>query len=182
MRHRWVKILGENMNRIFNKATKELWIGAGIGVVGIAYLAGTFFIKKSDVVSVGAEFMPRIYGILMLVVAVCQLISGYGAYQRLKDEPVKEVSEEDMEKKKVSVRSTLLVFALMIVCVGIMKIVGFIISGMIMMLGMCILLTPHYQKRNYVAYVVFSAVISFLSYFLFKNVLYVSLPRGFLPF
>ena len=38
------------MNRIFNKATKELWIGAGIGVVGIAYLAGTFFIKKSDVV------------------------------------------------------------------------------------------------------------------------------------
>ena len=105
-----------------------------------------------------------------------------GAYQRLKDEPVKEVSEEDLAKKKVSVRSTLLVFALMIVCVGIMKIVGFIISGMIMMLGMCILLTPHYQKRNYVAYVVFSAVISFLSYFLFKNVLYVSLPRGFLPF
>lgn len=170
------------MNKIFNKATKELWIGAGIGLVGAGYLIGTLFIKKSDVVSVGAEFMPRIYGILMLIVAVCQCYSGYRTYRRLKDVPAEPVTGEAAAKKKVSVHSTLLVFLLMIVCIGLMNTVGFIISGIGMMFGMCILLTPYYQKRNYIAYLIFSVAISFISYFLFKNVLYVSLPSGILPF
>ena len=170
------------MNKIFNKATKELWIGAGIGLLGAGYLAGTLLIKKSDVVSVGAEFMPRIYGVLMLVVAVCQIFSGYRAWRRLRHVPGEPVSEEKAAKKKVSIRSTLRVFVLMVVCVGIMNLVGFILSGIVMMFGMCVLLTPYYQKRNYVAYAIFSVVISFVSYFLFKNVLYVSLPGGILSF
>lgn len=170
------------MNKIFNKATKELWIGVGIGLLGVAYLAGTLLIKKSNVVSVGAEFMPRIYGILMLIVAVCQLVSGYRTYKKCRDVPDEPVSEEYAVKKKASSYSTILVFILMIVCIGVMNTIGFILSGSVMMFGMCVLLTPHYQKRNYIAYVLFSVAISFISYFLFKNILYISLPSGILPF
>lgn len=171
------------MNKVFNKLTKEIWVGIGVGIFAIVYLVATLYIKKGAVVSIGADFMPRVYGFLMLLVSMFQVIGGVMHYRAAvaANEPT-EATAEEKEKSRKSLLPVLLVFVIMIVCIALMNKLGFVISGAIMTFGMCCLLTPYYEKRHYLIFAVFSVVLAIGAYLLFKNVLYVSLPSGILPF
>lgn len=179
------------MYKVYNQKTREVWIGIIMLMVAVVYIIGCSFIKRSNIVAVGAEFMPLIYGWMFFFLSVCQIISGVRNYLVIKAqekaEEAEEASSEGSEKDNPSVKENLffkktlpilITFALIIFCVAIMKTAGFIISGSILMFGMCILLTPNYAKKRYVVFAVFSIVTSLLAFFLFKNVLYVSLPSG----
>ena len=171
------------MKKVFNKLTKEIWIGVGVGLFAVAYLIATMGIKKGAVVSVGAEFMPRVYGFILLMVSVFQIIGGVIQYRASTAAGESaEPSPEEKEKSRKSMLPVLLVFAAMIVCVALMRTLGFVISGSILTFCMCVLLTPFYEKRRYAIFAVFSVVLAVAAYLLFKNVLYVSLPSGILPF
>jgi hypothetical protein len=169
------------MQKIFNEKTRELWVGIVVFVIAAAYLFGTMLIKHSDIVSVGAEFMPKIYGGFMLVLSILQIISGYRKMKKSDTKTPEEKPEEKSAEKAGfwrSARPILITFGLIIFGVAIMRLVGFVISSAIMMFGMCVLLTPGYSKKRYVLFALFSILVPLAAYFLFKNVLYVSLPIG----
>ncbi len=171
------------MKKVFNKLTKEIWIGVGVGLFAIAYLVATLGIKKGAVVSVGAEFMPRVYGFILLMVSVFQIIGGVIQYRAgIAANESTEPTYEEKEKSRKSFLPVVLVFAAMILCVALMPKLGFVLSGSILTFCMCVLLTPFYEKRRYVVFAIFSVVLAVAAYLLFKNVLYVSLPSGILPF
>ena len=171
------------MKSVFNRLTKEIWIGVGVGLFAVVYLVASLYIKKGAVVSIGAEFMPRVYGFILLAVSVFQIIGGVIHYRAsvAANESV-EPTPEEKEKSRKSLLPVIAVFAAMIICVAMMSKLGFIISGSVLTFCMCILLTPYYEKRRYVIFAVFSVVLAFAAYWLFKTVLYVSLPSGILPF
>ena len=170
------------MKSVFNRRTKEIWIGVGVSLFAIVYLVASLYIKKSVAVSVGAEFMPRVYGFIMLLVGILQIITGISQYRTSTPKEKAEKTAEKEEKTKKTVIPVIAVFVIMIVCVALMNKLGFIISGAALTFGMCVLLTPYYEKRRYAIFVIFSIVLAFAVYYLFKNVLYVSLPSGILPF
>ena len=164
--------------KVFDRRAKEMWIGIGMGIFALIYLFAANGIERKDIISVGAEFMPFVYGTLLLIVSVIQAITGYRKFAAA----TADGKQDQGQTKKKTWPVVVAVFALMIITTLMMKPVGFVISGSILTFGMCILLTPNYIKRNYVAFAIFSIVLTVIAYYIFKNMLYVSLPSGILPF
>ena len=166
------------MKKYFNRETREIWIAIAVGMIAATYLLGTRVIQRSGVVGIGAEFMPTLYGTLLLIISVCQIISGVVQYRKSRAAHGRVSDKAAASGGKRSAKPIITVFILIAVCVAMMKYAGFVISGSIMTFGMCVLLTPYYVKKNYAAYTVFSTALAIATYFLFKRVLYVSLPVG----
>jgi|GEM_PF-871398 len=153
------------------KRYNELLTGGIIALFAILYLAGSSFIRKSKAVSIGAEFIPRIYGFVLLFLAVCLI------YQGIKAARAYEADQTEVKEQK-DTKNVLLTFALIIVYVAAMQFLGFMLSSTIFLVLMSKVLTPVNTKPNYTALVIYSVVLSVGTYYLFHNVMFISLPTG----
>ncbi len=159
--------------QILNKY-QDLITGIVIAVFAIFYLIGSTYIKPSPHVSVGAEFMPKIYGSILLLLAVCLTYQGFLKAKQFSDKH--EVRGEEEKDTKNAILSFTLIFAY----VAFMEILGFVISSMIFLFIMSILLAPANTRHNYVTTVIYSILLPLSTYVLFKDVMHLSLPIGIL--
>lgn len=152
---------------------KELVVGFVIIMVAVAYLIGSLSIRRTDIVSLGAEFMPEIYGYFLLFLGICQAGSGIMQVR-------KGARKEHTEDESKDLRNVVLTFILIIVYLLAMIPVGFILSSIAFLLGLTFLLTPVSKKKNYIVYGIFSVVIPIAAWSLFYLVMNINLPMGIL--
>lgn len=138
----------------------------------IAYLIGSLFIKRTKFVSIGAEFMPEIYGSVLLLLAFCQIYQGFIEAKQFMAMP------EENEEEKKDTKNVVLTFILIIAYVALMELLGFVVSSMIFLFLMSLLLAPVNIQHNYVAAIVFSVILPLGAYLLFRKILHLSLPIG----
>ena len=133
------------------------------------------YIRRTDFVAIGAEFMPELYGFFLLFLSIVQIILGIGAAKRYVPSEV-SVNEEVEEKKDN--RNVAFTFILIIVYVISMQYLGFTISSIIFLFFLSIILTPANKKKRYAVYVVFSIVLPIISNYLFSDIMNLALPIG----
>lgn len=161
------------MNKL--KLNKSIWTGILVAIFSIIYFSGSFGLvqNNSRYSGLGAEFMPRIYSAILMACAIIQLFSGLRELKKSKDS-----MPHEQWKISADFTRTLIAFALIFVYILMMKWLGFPISSALFLFGLCNLMTPDYAKRNLLAYAVFSVVLSGLTFYLFRYVLYIALPVG----
>lgn len=157
---------------------KEMLTGVVFAAIAIIYLSVSALIPNTGAVSIGAEFMPRIYGIILLGVSLGQVFMTIGKWKKnQQQESADEGKKESIQSDPVNV---IKVAVLIIAYVLVMNVLGFVISSVAFLFMLAILLTPAYAKKNYVKYAMFSIILPLAAYFLFKNYLNLILPAGIL--
>jgi len=139
----------------------------------IFYLLASTNIHKSTVVTLGAEFMPRIYGIVLFILSCVQIINCSRNIQ------VQNTATEARLEKNDK-RNVFLTFLLTFCYLGIMQIVGFIIASTLYFVVQASLLSSIGSKRRYGLLLLVGALLSIGSYYAFHTVFHISLPSGLL--
>lgn len=155
----------------FIKKYERLLVGVVIALFSIAYLVGSLSIRRIKSVSIGAEFIPKIYGIVLLVLAACLIYQGINEARHF------DAAKAEAGNKK-DTKNVILTFILIIVYVALMEFLGFMLSSTLFLFLMSMLLTPANTKRNYTVSAVYSVALSVATYYLFHNLMYIPLPFG----
>ena len=113
------------------------------------YLGFGMQIPVSDSSSVGAGFMPRVYGAIMLVVALILLVSSIRKVNKRTAEKNAQVAASMTVDKRDLIRIVVAFAAILLYVLLLMKI-GFIICSIPLMFLLVVLLTPQYVVDNYV--------------------------------
>jgi len=149
---------------------RDLAAGLVFTLFAIVYLWGSSFIPKSTIMRLGAEFMPRIYGTVMLLLALIQTSTSLVALKKGKVGTTDEGSTDS--------RNVLLTLLLILAYIGSMELIGFIIASILYFFFQAILLTPSYARKQYVVYLTSAVGLSLFAFYIFHSVLYLALPRG----
>lgn len=157
---------------------KNFLAGFVFAIFAVFYLIISLRVPASDVVSVGAGFIPRIYAIILLLSCIILMIQS-----------ARRVAKEDESAEKLSSVSIskdgwiriILTFALIVFYAATLKTIGFIIDSTILVFALCVLLTPGYKKPRYVTYLIFALVLSVITDILFAKGLSLLLPQGLTP-
>lgn len=160
------------MNGQIFKKYKGLITGIVIALFAIAYLIGSLFIKRTKFVSIGADFMPKIYGTVLLLLAACQVYQGFLEAKQF------VTATEKNEVKQKDTKNVLLTFILIVSYVALMELLGFVVSSMIFLFLMSLLLTPKNMKHNYIVTIIFSVILPLGAYLFFRKIMHLSLPIG----
>lgn len=156
------------------KKYKELIIGIVIIIFAIVYFIGSFSIKQNKVVSIGAEFMPRLYGLILFILALLQIYQGLIYVKKYKITEEKFKAKEDNKDTK----NVILTFLLILLYISMMEILGFILSSALFLFLMSFLLSPANVKVKYYLSMIYSIVLSICIYVLFHNFMLMPLPKG----
>ncbi|KOA18447.1 tripartite tricarboxylate transporter TctB family protein [Clostridium homopropionicum DSM 5847] len=163
------------MKADYLKKYRELLIGIIVGIFAISYLVASMYIKRTDFVAIGAEFMPELYGFFLLFLSIIQIFIGIRAAKKYA--ATEKSTNEEAEKKKNN-KNVAFTFILIIVYVISMQYLGFTISSIIFLFFLSIILTPANNKKRYAVYVVFSIVLPIISNYLFSDIMNLALPIG----
>ncbi|MCR4429942.1 MAG: tripartite tricarboxylate transporter TctB family protein [Tepidanaerobacteraceae bacterium] len=156
------------------KKYKELIIGIVIIIFAIVYFIGSFSIKQNKVVSIGAEFMPRLYGLILFILALLQIYKGLIYVKKYKITEEKFKAEEDNKDTK----NVILTFLLILLYISTMEVLGFILSSALFLFVMSFLLSPANAKVNNYLSMIYSIILSICIYVLFHNFMFMPLPKG----
>ncbi len=148
-----------------------------IAVVGaILYFMLTFTISskgilKSNYNSISPELMPRIIGVVAVIVSVLMLIQAVSNYKKA------EVSSDN--KKSESILSFLdkdkiIIIVMLIIYLLLINIIGYIISTILLSLAILNYLDRNHIKRN----IVFSVIFPIACFIIFNYLLQIWLPMG----
>lgn len=184
------------------KNNKELLIGVLFLALGAAYLISAFFIPSYDGYggqNISSSFMPKVLGIMLVVLSLMQIYGARKAAAMARTATQKPAEatqdaqeapggvtqdnvaefDDDAAMRGASTKSMLIIFAILVAYIGLMPIVGFILSTAFFLLASMLVLTPA-NRRNIVLIIVLTLVVSVGVYFLFVDGLSLVLPAGLL--
>jgi hypothetical protein len=174
------------MKGSYQSERKEVLIGVVVGATAVFYLISSGFIPQKAAVSINANVVPNIYGIILAALAALQVAV---SVKKWVDSRKKEASADDLPQqtgpgknlgKRSGIVNVALVAALIIVYCLVLRILGFILSSIGMLYGLSMLLTPDYAKKRYVVCAIFSILLPVVTYYVFNNALNLLMPRGIL--
>ncbi len=139
--------------------------------VALLYLVNAFLIETKELVSVEADFMPKIYGSLLLLSAIILMIT---SFFKIKIKPSEKSNTENDWKRIFSVIGLIFVYVLL------MQYLGFIFTSIPFLFLLSLLLTPQYVKKSYRIYAIFSIILPIIAYYIFSYYLNLTMPSGFL--
>lgn len=139
--------------------------------VAIFYLISSFSISTKNVVSVEADFMPKIYGGLLLLTSVILMLT---SYIKIKNHHQKSLKRE-MDWKRVSA-----ILLLIFIYISLIQILGFVLISIPFLFLLSIILTPDYIQKRLWIYAVFSVILPFIANFVFSHYLNLTMPSGIL--
>ena len=167
---------------------KELLVGVIFLIVGVAYFALAFTIPSYDAYGgssvVDSSFVPKVIGALMTVLSVLQLVFSLRAGKNPPPAaPSAKPTEEDgtfkVEDWDDDTKALIAIFAILIVYMALMSVLGFLISSALFLFATMMLLTPK-QKRKLPVIVILSVIVAIGVYYLFVYGLDMVLPAGIL--
>ena len=131
---------------------------------------------------IDAKFVPRLWGVLLMVLSLIVFVRGLLEYLRLKKEGKIEKKEgETLVGKIVEGREVLMTFLCLLIYILLLQPVGFIIMSALFILAECMILTPKEKRKPLIALAVGIIVAVFVD-FAFVRLLHVLLPVGILGF
>ncbi len=150
-------------------------IAGGVFLVFTAlYYQGTFLNLKFRLSKYGAEFVPRIYCLVMALVAIGLIVRGIVRIKKGEATAGPRVQREAAIKVVLSVILIALFTALL-------RPLGFVLST-VMYLALQVFITAPPEKIRPLRVVLFALVISLSLNYLFLHVFYLALPPGILTF
>jgi uncharacterized membrane protein len=157
---------------MFIKKYGDIIVSIVFGVLGIALIIGAAQLPKSKVMDIGPDFMPKVVGIIILVLSVILLVQ---TILKLKKEGTGEVAPDNSDYKRVFgslILSILYVFLL--------QKIGFIICTLVYLFCQIFVLAPDTRrtKKDLILYLVIDVLFTFIVYFLFRYGFKIVLPAG----
>ena len=142
----WSEI-GENKMKRYLK-DRNVVAGLFFLIFDLFYLGFGLQIPVSDTSSVGAGFMPRVYGFCMLVIALILLFTSVKKV-KAEDKAGKEVTNDFSMDKRDATRVGCS-FVLILLYVILLKELGFLICSVQLLYGLVYLLSPAYVKESFI--------------------------------
>lgn len=173
---------------------KEMLVGIIFLIIGVVYFALAFTIPIYDAYGgssvVDSSFVPKVVGILLIVLSILQLIFSSKAAKNAPAAQTTQTSEEDGEFKvedwdddaanrNADTKALVAIFVILIIYMALLSTLGFMISSVLFLIATMLLLTPA-EKRNIPLILILSVVVSVGVYYLFVYGLDMVLPRGIL--
>lgn len=148
----------------------------------VMYIASNSIIKLT-VSQVGADFVPKLVAIGILILSIFYLIQSI-KQQRVSKKEIdsKTTNEEETsteEKRKISPLNVLATVSLLVLYVALLPYIGFLITTTVYLFFQMYFLAAK-TERKIPLFVGISIVSSVLIYFIFKSVFYLMLPAGIL--
>lgn len=139
--------------------------------VALFYLINAFLIETKELVSVEADFMPKIYGAFLLIVSIILMLTSAIKIRNM--DTLEDPKETDWKR-------IFAVIGLIFIYVLSMQLLGFISTSIPFLFILSILLTPQYVQKKYWIYGIFSLILPIIAYFLFSYYLNLTMPSGLL--
>lgn len=153
---------------------KELIGGTCFFIFAAVYFIMALSIPKFNDGFVSSDFMPKLYGVLLMILSVIQVLQGVS---RVKKEP-RETKETEKKSGIPMAPEVLLTFLFLILYVVILKPLGFLIATILFLLAMITMFTPK-ESRSFLRTVLISVIFSVVVYLIFVKGLSLTLPEGF---
>ncbi|MCI1966458.1 MAG: tripartite tricarboxylate transporter TctB family protein [Oscillospiraceae bacterium] len=165
------------MVKLFVKRYRELLVGVFVGLFSAAYLFGSAFIRRSNIVSLGGEFMPELYGYFLLFLSLLQIIIGWKS-ARASISDVNTSTGESGKASKTDSKNVLMVFIAIVFYLATIQLLGFILSSAIFLFVLNFLLSPSNSKKNPRVTIIYAILLPIITYFIFHNYMNINLPAG----
>ncbi|PMC35945.1 tripartite tricarboxylate transporter TctB family protein [Bacillus sp. UMB0899] len=166
------------------RMNKDIFASAFFIVFSIVMYIASNSIIKLTVSKVGADFVPKLVAIGMLILSIFYLINSVKQQIRSKKELNSQTSvnkEEEVveEKKKISPLSVLGTVGLLALYITLLPYLGFLIMTTVYLFFQMYLLAAK-TERNIPIFIVISIITSVFIYYIFKYVFHLMLPAGIL--
>lgn len=150
---------------------KNFLAGVLFFFVSLGYLFGAYSIETKGIVAIESDFMPKIYGYILMVTSLILIVT---SWKRLSSLEGKELKSDSDIKRVLAVLFLILVY---ILCI---EWLGFIFCSIPFLFFLSLLLTPDYVEKKYWVYVLFSVLLPIIAYFGFSYYLNLTMPSGIL--
>lgn len=165
------------------RLNKDIFASAFFIVFSIVMYIASNSIIKLTVSKIGADFVPKLVAIGMLILSVFYLIQAIKQQVRVNREgntnAPTETDIDGKEKKKISPLSVLATVGLLVLYIALLPFIGFLITTTVYLFFQMYLLADKTERRIPL-FVIISVVTSIFIYFIFKYVFYLMLPSGIL--
>ncbi|KGQ32164.1 tripartite tricarboxylate transporter TctB family protein [Gallibacterium anatis] len=148
---------------------KNFLAGVLFFFVSLGYLFGAYSIETKGIVAIESDFMPKIYGYILMVTSLILIVT---SWKRLSSLEGKELKSDSDIKRVLAVLFLILVY---ILCI---EWLGFIFCSIPFLFFLSLLLTPDYVEKKYWVYVLFSVLLPIIAYFGFSYYLNLTMPSG----
>lgn len=157
------------------KKYKEIISGGLIFIFAATYFVIALSIPEFNDGFISSDFMPKIYGIVLMILAAFQIFFGI---KQLKKERVADENNDGLGKMNIA-SEVILTFLMLVLYVALLNPLGFLVATVLFLLGMVTLFTPK-EKRNIFKIVLISVVFSVVVYLIFVKGFSLTLPEGIL--
>lgn len=163
------------MRKIIDKYD-ELALGLLFLVISVVYYIGATKLPSSKLFAVGADFVPKIYGVGLFLLSIAFILFGL---RKVKAYQHKETATEEFPTEYDRV---LRVSAVFILYIMVFNLLGFVLSTFAFMVVEMLLFAPDgkRRKKDVLVYVLISAICSVGLYYAFRSGFHVLLPKGIL--
>ena len=151
-------------------STKDIISGAVLFILSLIMFVYSFSIRQVFPMGVSSGFFPKIVAVFLAVVSVFIVIKGLRNRAR-----EKEPETKTDEKKAAHV--VVMTLCLLAFYVSFLQTLGFILTTFIFLVCQFAVLAAK-EQRNWFAFVVLAAVVSFGTYYAFYNLFHLILPIG----
>ena len=163
---------------------KNIFAGSILSLFSLLYLYNTFAIRPFTGIGstpLDNRFMPRFWGICLLLLSVILLIRGFNELRKASPEKTKGNKRETFINFFNEYREVILTFTALIIYIAMMGAVGFLIMSAIYIFAQIIILSK-ITKRNIIFALIIAVTSSVLVTYVFTAHLPILLPRGILGF
>lgn len=139
-----------------------------------AMFALSLQIKKSKIMDIGPEFMPKVISVIMFILSVALLVTTISQHK------VRVAEAEATGSKKVDYKRVIYSLLLVLAFVLALKPIGFTITSLVFLPLEMFVLAPDEgrTKKDVIKYVVITVIFTFIVYFLFRYGFKILLPEG----
>lgn len=143
-------------------------------VYGISIYIGSSTIHSDNPNGVGADFMPRIIGSIIICLSLFIVISTIVSMKK---------GQNDSEPKEAidsGTRKTIMTIVLLIAYAFLLKYTGFVITSIVYLILQMIILADKVRKKDLLLYGVISVITPLLVNYVFVHIFSLMLPSGIL--
>ena len=158
---------------------KDLIVGVFFAALAIAYYLLSFQIEEAGASAVGPGFMPQIFAVITLVLAVILIGLSVG---KLKKEKVASETKEEAPAEPVNYIPLVLSIVLLLAYIYALEPVGFVIATVVYLFAQFNVSAPRDKRgpKHQVYFLVGALIAGVAVNYIFVNAFNVMLPQGLL--
>ena len=164
---------------------REIYIGIVAILIFVVYFALTFTIIQTgslvgmSINSIAPDLLPKIIGVLGIIVGFSILIPAITKYIQIKEDkdPLEPQGDTDNQEEKnvpFLTKDRVIILVSMILYLVALEVIGYIIASFLISFG----LLTYFEKKNVIKNLIFSILFVGICFYVFNNVLQIWLPLG----